>query len=117
MRKLTAEHLSVDIHGSGDARIFAACKKSFVKILGSGTVNLNGKSVLSDFNIKGSGDIFAGEFLCDTVTVQTTGSGDVHCNAAGLIKTCITGSGDVYYKNNVRIENVNSTGSGRVIKE
>jgi phage shock protein PspC (stress-responsive transcriptional regulator) len=115
--KLTAERLLVDIRGSGDASIFAACKKSSVNILGSGSVNLNGKSALSDFKTKGSGDIFASDFLCDTLTVQTTGSGDVHCNALGLIKINITGSGDVYYKNDVRIENVNSTGSGSVKKE
>ncbi|MDR0829553.1 MAG: DUF2807 domain-containing protein, partial [Prevotellaceae bacterium] len=115
--KITADKLQIRLRGSGDIDVFTECKNSVINLNGSGDIKLNGKSVSSEFYLYGSGDIAAYNFQCDTVSTQIFGSGDIMCNASNLLKTTIFGSGDVHYKNSVKVQNLNSVGSGSIIKE
>lgn len=113
----TAEGIDLDVSGSGSIKIgdLQATDVSVV-ITGSGDVELEGKGPGSDMKavITGSGDLEALSFTAEKADMHITGSGSARVHVTGELQTSITGSGDVYYSGNPRV-NANATGSGRTV--
>ena len=96
--------LSLSVRGSGDIDLNDVnTRQTDVKIAGSGDITLSGKCQVVDLGISGSGDINAAGLLAQKVLVKVSGSGDVSCYATDYLAGSVSGSGDVGYKGNPKI--------------
>lgn len=97
--------LSLSVRGSGDIDLNeVSSRRTDVKIAGSGDIALSGRSQEVDFGISGSGDINAVGLMAQKVLAKISGSGDISCYATDYLTGSVSGSGDVGYKGNPRIE-------------
>ncbi|WP_071147899.1 head GIN domain-containing protein [Bacteroides ihuae] len=96
--------LSLSVKGSGDIDLSDVnARRTNVKIAGSGDITLRGKCQEVDLGISGSGDINAAGLMAQKVLVKVAGSGDVSCYATDYLTGSVSGSGDVGYKGNPKI--------------
>ncbi len=114
---LNLDELTFNLNGSGNLSTIIALQKLTLNLTGSGNANIVGNGNQGDYTLSGSGNIYASNFLQDTVYVSNSGSGDVHINVSALLDVTITGSGNVYYKGDPPTIHQNITGSGQLIKE
>lgn len=108
----------IKVSGSGDIKLdFDSFDDMDLAVSGSGNINLKGKKA-GDVAaaISGSGNIDCINVPCDNAKAKISGSGNIKVNAQKSIDASISGSGNVYYKEDV--DNINSkiSGSGKVKK-
>ncbi len=116
-KTIKTEDLSFSIGGSG--QIDAVVDVSTIKasIGGSGDILLSGQTKRLKSSIAGSGNIKAYELETNEVKASIAGSGSVYISVKDNIKASVVGSGSVYYKGEPTYVDVNSIGSGDVIKK
>jgi hypothetical protein len=85
-------------------------------INGSGDVLMGGKAGSFQLQIRGSGDVKALDFACESVSVNIAGSGDAQVHATESLVVKIVGSGDVQYKGNPQKLSQKVAGSGELRK-
>uniref|UniRef100_K3X9G1 Putative auto-transporter adhesin head GIN domain-containing protein n=1 Tax=Globisporangium ultimum (strain ATCC 200006 / CBS 805.95 / DAOM BR144) TaxID=431595 RepID=K3X9G1_GLOUD len=123
--QIEAKDVFATLGGSGDIRLFAnaliASDTTTLALAGSGDIYLNsynlsshkvhtvvagsgdisvypaGKCVVEDVTIAGSGDVFLGSIVAETVSVSIGGSGDAIVQATKSLSGGVVGSGDVEY--------------------
>ncbi len=81
----------------------------------SGNIVLNGGSKDVVIKNSGSGEVITLKFQTENASVNNSGSGDCYINVSNHLNVKISGSGNVKYKGNPRINETN-TGSGKLIK-
>lgn len=113
---LKGSSLSLAISGSG--KIMAgdiSYEELSCAISGSGSFDFSGTGKVSDADlaISGSGDFTAPGLEITTLEVGVSGSGSCDVYVTGKLEARISGSGDVLYSGNPRID-VSSSGSGKV---
>jgi len=116
MNALRAEKMDLNISGSGD--VF--CPQSDfgvldISIVGSGDIELGGKTNDMKADISGSGEVRAKSLTTNTLKVNITGSGTVTADVSMDLVANISGSGDVFYSGSPKVES-NVIGSGSVEK-
>jgi hypothetical protein len=126
---------SLQLHGSGEARVDALSGADFallvagstdvelaqlavaalkVDVSGSGDVRFGGGRVERErIAIAGSGDVEALQLACRDADVSISGSGDVQVAASERLAVSISGSGDVRYRGSPQVMQ-RVTGSGSV---
>lgn len=110
---LTADAFSLEIAGSGGARIQLDAYDVAVRIAGSGTSELNGTANYLKVDIAGSGNVRASDMDVARAEINVAGSGDCYVHARESIKASIMGSGDVFYRGEPTVEHT-VMGSGSV---
>jgi hypothetical protein len=114
------DNLSLELSGSGKIEsanlMFSQLDNT---VSGSGTINVSGKATKATYDISGSGNISAQKLDVQEAEAELSGSGNIHCgrviqrldvNLRGSgnivysgenpsVKSRITGSGNVYQKN------------------
>ncbi len=106
---------SIEIHGSGDARVRGLNERDFEgSIDGSGSLDLRGETGSLKISVHGSGDVDAGDLHASDVDVSIIGSGDVRVYASNALDVSIQGSGDVAYSGNPGNVSENIQGSGSI---
>lgn len=113
---LKGSNLSLAISGSG--KMMAgdiSYQEMSCSISGSGSFGFSGtgKVTDADLSISGSGDFNAPGLEITNLEAGISGSGSCDCFVTGKLEARISGSGDVLYSGNPRID-VSSSGSGKV---
>ena len=111
---IATDELSIAVAGSGDIRLELNARKSTAAVSGSGDIELSGTSKTFEAAVAGSGDIKANELKSEKAELKISGSGTIHANVANELVARISGSGNIKYKGNPRIEDVKVSGSGNV---
>ena len=110
---LNINDIYLRITGSGDMDLGLNADDIELDITGSGNVFLEGTADDLDVRITGSGDIRAFKQEVNTARVNISGSGDVEVTVIDELDVRISGSGDVRYKGNPTLD-VSISGSGDV---
>lgn len=130
----SGEHLSVQLHGSGNVSFNGRYKKVAAGLHGSGDLKLNtgnsetvelemvgsgqitssGSCKVLSAELTGSGDLDAQHLASDQVTVNLKGSGTTNVFARQSADLTLRGSGDIRVFGNPDSRNVSRTGSGDV---
>jgi putative autotransporter adhesin-like protein len=113
-----AQNCEIEVAGSGDATAHALdCSAATqVAVHGSGSATLEGQTRSCGFEVQGSGDVVARDFSCDIAEVEINGSGSVELASIGEIDVEIHGSGDVSYRGQPTLRDIDIHGSGRLRK-
>ena len=99
------------ISGSGEMVISGIQKKMRVDITGSGNAVMTGASEDIRIEISGSGGFDGYEFQSALTQVRISGSGSARVWAEGSLEARLSGSGNVTYRGNPRINFSSATGS------
>lgn len=102
--------------GSGDMALNFGGNVPVVatKLLGSGSISLEGSAVDHHVSLVGSGDVRSFGFSSQNAAVVLTGSGDVDIDAKRSLRVTMVGSGDVRYTGNPPDVEKSGFGSGDV---
>jgi hypothetical protein len=112
----TGDKMEFEIDGSGSINFNVMLNSLETYITGAGDANLKGSVQKHKIDIKGSGNVSAGELNTYECKVDIEGSGSCHLFVNNLLKANINGSGDVFYKGSPEIK-TDVKGSGKVQKE
>ncbi|MFK5958664.1 MAG: head GIN domain-containing protein [Lutibacter sp.] len=111
---INSDNLKLSLAGSGNLNLKVSSTSLKTSIAGSGNITLTGKTNIFKASIAGSGNINAYELKANVIKVSITGSGNAKVNAINEIGAITTGSGNIYYKGNPKIEKAKSIGSGAI---
>lgn len=106
--------LDVALAGSGDIKAAMDVEDLEAAISGSGDLELSGKATKFEAAVSGSGDIDAADLMSETAELKISGSGSVSANIEKELVARISGSGDIRYKGQPKIEDIKVSGSGTV---
>ena len=112
---LVLNSLSCILNGSGSFESGLEISDFILNISGSGNATMVGNGVKSEITITGTGNVYATNFVQETVYITISGSGDVRVYVTKLLNVTITGSGSVYYKGNPEDVITSITGTGTVM--
>jgi hypothetical protein len=104
-----------NVSGSGEIIGIIECNNFSSNISGSGKILITGNGKNSDINISGSGTFNGNNFTINNATVHVRGSGKAIIFVSENLNVVISGSGEVDYHGNPKIESKTS-GSGRINK-
>ncbi len=110
----TSTDFDLSVSGSGDIKTIISTDKITANVSGSGTINIEGDAINTNFVISGSGKIKTYKLLQEQCQAAISGSGDMYVNASQLIDARISGSGKVYFVNHPAIH-TSISGSGDVV--
>lgn len=110
------DSFSAGLSGSGDIKIKVNAKNTTLGVSGSGDIQISGKTSNLEIGISGSADVEASNLEAEKVTIGVSGSGNSKVWATKAIKGSVSGSGDIYYKGNPDVLEVQSSGSGDIRK-
>jgi hypothetical protein len=113
--RLTSDHLSLNVTGSGDMAVEVDAPVVNSEITGSGSISIRGATRSLDAEVNGSGEVHAFDLLSENTTIAISGSGDAEVFASKQLKINVAGSGDVRYKGSASV-NQSVAGSGNVRK-
>jgi hypothetical protein len=111
---IASDKMDVAVAGSGDIRLELKVNSTHAAVSGSGDIELSGTSTEFDAAVAGSGDIDASELQSQKADLKISGSGTIHASVANEIVARISGSGDIKYKGNPKVEDIKVSGSGKV---
>jgi hypothetical protein len=106
--------IDLDINGSGNLFATLYYSKIYTDIDGSGDVEIYGKGDYANYEITGSGTIYALDCDHEHVDIEISGSGDVYVHCTKTLNIDISGSGNVYYTGYPQISS-DISGSGQII--
>jgi len=112
---LSSDRLYVRISGSGDVELNINVDEFEAKISGSGEMDLTGVASETDIKISGSGEINARDLYSQACFINISGSGDARISVEDYLDVNISGSGSVYYYGDPELS-VSISGSGKMIK-
>ncbi len=111
---IKSNNFEVAVAGSGDIKLDVETNEMDAAISGSGDIDLEGSSENFTAAIAGSGDIDAVNLKTDKATLRISGSGGITITVINELIAKISGSGDIKYKGNPKIEDIKVSGSGDV---
>lgn len=104
MKSLICKKLNTEVTGSGDISVNNIKADNVeAEVTGSGDITLTGNTASADYDVTGSGDIHANNLMAKEVRAEITGSGDISCYAIETLNADRSGSGEIHYKGNPRI--------------
>ncbi len=111
---IKSDNFDVAVSGSGDIDLRLEVDNLKTAIAGSGDIELEGKTKFFKAGISGSGDIEADDLVCNKAELKISGSGGITLTVKDELYARISGSGDIDYKGNPKIEDIKVSGSGEV---
>lgn len=112
--KIKTDNLDIALAGSGDIKLELEAQSADAAVSGSGDIELSGTATEFEAAVAGSGDIEAYDLQTDKAELKISGSGTIQCTVEKELVGRISGSGDIKYKGNPRIEDIKVSGSGSV---
>lgn len=110
------DNFSAGLSGSGNIKVKINAKTTHIGVSGSGDLDISGKTDNVDIGISGSADVEASNLEAQNVTVGISGSGNSNVWASKSLKGAVSGSGDIGYKGEPEVMEVQSSGSGDIHK-
>lgn len=111
---IKGKSLDIAVAGSGDIKLDMQVQKAQSAISGSGDIELSGKATEFEAAVSGSGDIEAYDLKTEKADLKVAGSGSIGISVSNEIVARVSGSGDIKYKGQPRIEDIKVSGSGNV---
>jgi len=111
---IKSNDFGIALAGSGDIDLHIESNTIEAAISGSGDIELKGKTKEFSASIAGSGDIDAYDLNTEKSVLKISGSGGMTLTVTNELQARISGSGDIKYKGNPRIEDIKVSGSGSV---
>lgn len=111
---IKATDLKVSLAGSGDVVLTVETNNVKSSLAGSGDLTLKGNTNNLEANIAGSGDFHGFNLQSNNTEVSIAGSGDARVVSNESLKARVSGSGDIEYKGNPKIEDSKVAGSGSI---
>lgn len=115
-RPFPSAELELAVTGSGDISMPIDTDELALSITGSGNMDLEGQAEDATIKITGSGELNGEELSVQSCDIKISGSGNCRIRAEESIEARISGSGTVYYSGSPEVVNVQSHGSGSVVK-
>jgi hypothetical protein len=113
---IQSDKMLVNLGGSGTVIIPQGTFNTLdCSIVGSGEIQVAGKSNTATFGVSGSGEIAANDMEINTLNTDISGSGNISAHVVQLLKADVSGSGEVHYSGAPTVES-NISGSGSVSK-
>ena len=112
--KIKGNSLDVAVAGSGDIEVDIDVEQLETAISGSGDIELSGTATEFEAAVSGSGDVDAYDLKVEKAELKISGSGSIGVNVEKEIVARISGSGNIKYKGQPRIEDIKVSGSGNV---
>lgn len=116
--KVKTNNFNFHHKGSGDVTLSSLETADLtLSMMGSGDFKAaTGKAQKQTIDLLGSGDVEIAGLLGESCTVSIKGSGDVETNVSGSLQGNIMGSGNIEYKGDPKVKQVDVKGSGSVSK-
>ncbi len=112
--KIKGNSLDVAVAGSGDIKVDMDVEQLDAAISGSGDIELSGKATDFEAAVSGSGDVDAYDLKTEKAELKISGSGSIRVSVEKEIVARVSGSGNIKYKGQPRIEDIKVSGSGNV---
>ena len=112
--KIKGNSLDVAVAGSGDIEVDIDVEQLETAISGSGDIELSGTATEFEAAVSGSGGIDAYDLKVEKAELKISGSGSIGVTVEKEIVARISGSGNIKYKGQPRIEDLKVSGSGNV---
>jgi len=105
VRGLAAPRFRLETDSSGDVELEDInCDHLEVVSNGSGDIVAGGRAARQRFQLGGDGDVDARELTGNEVDVSSSGDGDIQVNAAASLTVTSSGSGDILYVGRPRVQ-------------
>jgi hypothetical protein len=111
---IVTDEFEIEMAGSGKLNLSIESDEVVCSMAGSGVILLTGKAKKFDVSKVGSGELKATGFVCDIIDVSSAGSGITEINATDYLEVNSVGSGNIFYANKPKNEQIKVTGSGVV---
>ncbi len=112
--KIKGNSLNVALAGSGDINVEMDVQQLKTAISGSGDIEFSGSATEFEAAVSGSGDVDAYDLKTEKAALKISGSGSIGVNVEKEIVARVSGSGDIKYKGQPRIEDIKVSGSGNI---
>jgi len=112
--KIKGNSLKIAIAGSGDIEVDMDVQKLVTAISGSGDIKLSGEATTFEAAVSGSGDVDAYDLKTEKAELKISGSGSIGAAVEKEIVARVSGSGDIKYKGQPKIEDIKVSGSGKI---
>lgn len=112
--KIKGNSLGLAVAGSGDIKVDMEVQMAKSAISGSGDIELSGKATDFKAAVSGSGDVDAYDLKTEKAELKIAGSGSIGISVEKEIIARVSGSGDIKYKGQPRIEDIKVSGSGTI---
>lgn len=111
---IKSDNLEVAVSGSGNIDLQLDVETLNARVSGSGDLNFKGRAVSFKAAMSGSGDIEAFALETSSANLKISGSADITISVKDELYARVSGSGDITYKGNPKIEDIKVSGSGEV---
>ena len=111
---IKTDNLEVAVSGSGNINLQLDVETLNARVSGSGDLNFKGRAGNFKAAMSGSGDIEAFALETSTANLKISGSADITISVKDELYARVSGSGDITYKGNPKIEDIKVSGSGEV---
>ena len=111
---IKTDNLGVAVSGSGNISLQVDVDELNARVSGSGDLEFKGTADNFKAAMSGSGDIEAFSLETNTANLKISGSADITISVKEELYARVSGSGDITYKGNPKIEDIKVSGSGEV---
>ena len=111
------KNIDMNVSGSGSIKGEVDAPSITISVVGSGNIDLTGRTKDFSGKVSGSGDLNCGKLQSEHATITVSGSGNAHIFSSVHLSATVSGSGDVYYGGNPQNPDIHTTGSGSVQEE
>lgn len=112
---LTTTNLNIGHHGVGDVNIKGlSADELSVNSTGVGNARLSGEVARATLNSRGVGNIDADELKANSVEAAARGVGNITCYATEAISATVDGVGSIKYKGSPADKRINKNGIGSI---
>jgi len=116
-KTLQSQGFKTEISGSGNINTDLEVETLFANVAGSGYLNFSGKAKSFQASSSGNCNINAYALEAEDVGVSLAGSGIMKVKAKKKLKARVAGSGYIQYQGNPENVDLETAGSGKVLKE
>ncbi len=112
--KIKGNSLDIAVAGSGDIEVEMEVEQLETAISGSGDIELSGSATEFEAAVSGSGDVDAYDLKTEKAELKISGSGSIGVSVEKELVARVSGSGNIKYKGQPRIEDIKVSGSGTI---
>ena len=114
-----AKQASINRSGSGNMNLAGLQAETIqMNFSGSGNFEVNdGNAKTQTIHLSGSGNVSAYGLKTETCSASVSGSGDIEIYVSSLLEATIIGSGNIDYRGNAQVKQIEVHGSGRIDKK
>ena len=111
---IKTDNLYIKVKGSGDVNLGVDAEDLETVAKGSGNIRLSGRASDFDITLDGAGSVDAFSLLAKNADVEVDGAGVCKINVSEKFEGDVGGSGKIYYKGNPKKVQTDVSGSGSI---